>query len=403
MAQKNFFDFFPPPRFITMPAVGLSISDDAVRFVEYNRALKGLELKRFGERILPPSVVRYGHIEDSNTLVKILKEIKNKHKFDFVYTALPEEKAYLFQTEVPVVSPKEIQETIEFKIEENVPLSLSEVVFDYYVTGSSHTAKGLDVVVCVLPAKVSTVYVDVLRAAGLTPLSLEIESQAIARAAVKKEDKRAILIVNLSNLKTGFYIVNEEIVHFSSTITRGNQFLFGGITPSYVDHSLREMTSAKRGKETADQIQLGKLGKKEEGHPLSIENTRVEELKEEKKDEEKKIVSARTEIEKEKLSTTFKPEAASIFSDTAKKFISYWQTYKGNKEKKSIEKIIICGSGSSSEEFANYLGNQTGTPTEVASVWTNAFSFDEYVPPVTFDESLDYVLAAGLALTPYKQ
>ena len=398
MTQKNFYDFFPPPRFLTLPAIGLFISDDAVRFVEYGQGLKGLELKRYGEKILPPSVVRSGHVENQEVLVDILKEMKKQYGFNFVYAALPEEKAYLFQTEIPIVSPKEIQETIEFKIEENVPLSLSEVVFDYHVTKGSG-GRILDVVVCVLPIKVSSVYADILKAAQLTPLSLEIESQAIVRATIKKGDQRAILIINLSRLKTGFYIASEEIIHFSSTINRGTQSLFGGVsvaTKPTIDKQ------EGQGEEIKGFQNKGNVISGDKTAISTAENVQHTEAPSPKNLKNTKEISDANDIQKEKLSTVFEPEAAEIFKDTAKKFISYWQTYRGNVEGKTIQKIIICGEGSSSEEFANYLGNQTGIPTEIANVWTNAFSFDEYIPPLDFKESVNYVAAAGLALTPYK-
>jgi len=35
---------------------------------------------------------------------------------------------------------------------------------------------------------------------------------------------------------------------------------------------------------------------------------------------------------------------------------------------------------------------------EVGNVWRNTFSFEEYIPPILFDESLDYAAAVGLAL-----
>lgn len=345
MEKKSFFDFFPVPRFLEMPAVGLALSDDAIRFVEYEESFKGLRLKRFGETLLPPSVIRAGHIEDPKTLITFLKETKKKIGVDFVYTALPEEKVYLFQTEIPVVRPKEVRETVEFKIEENVPLSLSEIVFDYHVIYPQFAEDHLDVVVCVLPAKLASMYTDILKAADLTPLSLEIESQAIARAVVKNKDPRPTLVINLSRFKTGFHIINRGVVHFSSTITRGTQSLFGQF-PQQVRQAL---SGDEKGKAY--------------------------------------------------LPPPFQEQTAILFKDTANKFLSYWQTYRGNKENKAIERIIVCGERSFEKDFVNYLGSQTGIATEVGNVWANAFSFDNYIPPLPFNQSLNYAAAAGLALS----
>ncbi len=348
MKKRSFFDLFPVPKFLEMPAVGLSLSDDAVRFVEFEHTTNGLRLKRFGEKIIPPDVMHSGYIENTQALIEILKEFKKSFNLNFIRTALPEEKGYLFQTEIPIIHPKEVRESVEFKIEENVPLSLSEIAFDYHVVNVYNDKNYLDVVVCVLPMKVAMTYSDIFKRAGLTPLSLSIESQAITQAVVKQGDQRAVLIIHLNKETTGFYVVDEEVVHFSSTITRGSQSLFTNL-------------------------------------PESARNLL-------KKDEKGKKY----------IPQSFQPEAGAIFHDTAKKFISYWDSYKGNTEGKSIEKIIVCGDSRNDKDFLNFISAEIGIPTQSGNIWVNAFSFDDYIPEVSFEDSLNFVEAAGLAL-PFKE
>ncbi|MEK7514508.1 MAG: pilus assembly protein PilM [Patescibacteria group bacterium] len=344
MKKKGFFDFFPVPATLAIPAVGLSLSDDAIRFVELEKTPTSLRLKRYGEKVLPASVIRSGQVDDPHTLIEILKEFKKRFNLNFVYTTLPEEKAYLFQTEIPAIDPKEIHETIEFKIEENVPLSLSEVVFDYRVI-SKDISNSLEVVVCVLPGKMARVYLDVLKSAGLSPLSLEIESQAIARAVVKEGNDSGVLVVNINHFKTAFSIVSQGIVHFSSTIPRGSESLFGGAPAQ----AAKTLSSDARGKAYT--------------------------------------------------SLSFNQETALVFTETIQKFLSYWQAYRGNSDQTSIERIIMCGDHAADEDFANFLSSKSGISVEVGNIWTNAFTFEEEIPTLRSSDSLNYVAAAGLALS----
>ncbi|MEK7179849.1 MAG: pilus assembly protein PilM [Patescibacteria group bacterium] len=348
MKRKSFFDLFPVPKFLEMPAVGLSLSDDAVRFVEFEHKGNGLRLKRFGEKIIPPTVMHSGHIDDAQALIEALKEFKKQFGLNFIRTALPEEKGYLFQTEIPIINPKEVRESVEFKIEENVPLSLSEIVFDYRVVNVRNDNNYLDVVVCVLPMKVATIYSDIFKAAGLTPLSLSIESQAITQAVIKQGDEGAVLIIHLNKATTGFYVVEKEVVHFSSTITRGSDSLFANLPPALHDS----------------------LKKDEKG--------------------------------KKYIPQAFQPEAGKVFSETAKKFISYWDSYKGNTEGKSVEKIIVCGDNAYNRDFLNFIEGGLGIGVQAGNIWTNAFSFDDYIPDISFENSSNFVEAAGLAL-PFKE
>jgi Tfp pilus assembly PilM family ATPase len=52
-------------------------------------------------------------------------------------------------------------------------------------------------------------------------VAFDTESQAIARAIIKRGDKMAYLIINISMHKTGFYVVEDEVVQFSTTINSG--------------------------------------------------------------------------------------------------------------------------------------------------------------------------------------
>jgi hypothetical protein len=45
-----------------------------------------------------------------------------------------------------------------------------------------------------------------------------------------------------------------------------------------------------------------------------------------------------------------------------------------------------------------YVYGITGIRTEVADVWQNVFSFDDYIPPINKTDSLDFVVAIGLAI-----
>jgi hypothetical protein len=69
-----------------------------------------------------------------------------------------------------------------------------------------------------------------------------------------------------------------------------------------------------------------------------------------------------------------------------------------------IERVVFAGKGALadgliSECSAGFGGPQEGKIRfEVAKVWQNAFSPDMYIPPIDHDESLDYGVAAGLAL-----
>ena len=63
-----------------------------------------------------------------------------------------------------------------------------------------------------------------------------------------------------------------------------------------------------------------------------------------------------------------------------------------------ISKIIISGKGALREGLVSHCSPDVKISAEIANVWLNAFSTEEYIPNVSFEDSLDYAVASGLAL-----
>jgi hypothetical protein len=175
-------------------------------------------LEKYIEKPLPRGLVTYGIINDTDQLADILKSLKKELNIKYARVSLPEEKAYIFKTTIPLVSKKEVRSTIEFKLEENVPLPTNEIIFDYIVTNPFSYTDSLEVVVSALPIKIVDLYVESLQKAGIPILSLEAKAQAIARSILPKFSEGTFIIAHFNLEKAGLYVVNNNVVHFTSTI-----------------------------------------------------------------------------------------------------------------------------------------------------------------------------------------
>ena len=211
------FDAFPTPKFLSIPYAGLSISDNAVRSIKFGKKGSKLYVEKFAKKILAPGVITSGEVNNKDELINAIESIKKELNLEYVKVSLPEEKGYLFTAKIPVVPEAEVKSAIEAKMEENVPISPAELIFNYKITPNLEKER-LDIVVSTLPISVVDTYVDVIEKSGLKMISLEIESQAIARALVKPDDKETLLIVHFGLGKVSLYVVSERVVHFTSTV-----------------------------------------------------------------------------------------------------------------------------------------------------------------------------------------
>ncbi len=356
--QRLFHEYFPPPRFLEMPAVGLTISDDAVSAIELVRRRDAYAVGRFGRRPLLKESIMGGYVNDKDAVVGELRKLKNELKLDFVNASLSEEKAYLFQTSIPKVSYKEIRSALEFKLEENVPIPAQEAVFDYTILeGVGHGNEDhLDIGVTVLPKKVVETYTELLETVGLLPLSFEIEAQAISRAVIRKGDRGTYLLVNFGENKTGLFIVSGEVVRFTSTVAIGGEYITKAIA-KFLSVSAEEAVRIKH-------AQAAVADKKNMDLFLSLMN------------------------------------ALSALKDEINKLSIYWHTHKseGGESGPRITKMILCGRDAAFPGFADFLSPVLQNGVEVGNVWSNTSSLDEYIPPIPFGESLDYAAAVGVAL-----
>lgn len=218
--KSRFLKFFPVPKFLNPDFSGVSMSDTSIRFFQFEEKESTLVIKKYLERGLPQGAIVSGYIHNTEQVIATLKDIRKEIKTPYVRASLPEEKAYLFKIDVPLLNSDDIRSNIESRLEENVPLPADTLAFDFAVVDPKEPKKDhFNVVVSAIPRDVIDLYVQVFEAADFIPYSLEIESQAIARSLLTKMQRGTYVIVHCAPQKVGLYIVSHSIIHFTSTIT----------------------------------------------------------------------------------------------------------------------------------------------------------------------------------------
>lgn len=355
--KKKFSSILTPPRYLEMSAAGLDISDRAIRFMEFAKNENGLAPTLFGEEKLPQGVIVSGEINKKDELVKILSSLRQKYHLNFVKVSLPEEKAYFFKTEIPKVEKGEIRQSIEFRLEENVPVRADEALFDYSVISEDHKKSDhLDVIVSVIPKRVAESYAEVLEKSGLTVVSFEVESRTIARSAIKKGSKGSVMIINIRDRVTVVTLVRDGVVRFTSAFAMGGNLITEALQKNF-SVSFKEAEKIKNDK-------------------LYSEN-------------------------KESVAIFFSlASIVSVIKDEISKFYTYWlaKNDSGGESGGKIGKIILCGKDAAIVGLKEYLSQSLKIEVETAEVWSNAFSLSDRVPEINFLESLNFAVAIGLAL-----
>lgn len=355
--SKSFNFLSTIPSYLDMSPIGFDISDQAIRFIEFSKNKKELTPIIFGEKELPQGLIVSGEIIKKDELVSILSSLREKYSMKFVKVSLPEEKAYFFKTELPKVYGKEIRQGIEFKLEENIPLRADESLFEYDILNEGDEKNDhWDVGVSAVPKFVAESYSDMLNDSGLTPVAFEVESKAMARSVIKDGDGLSVMVINIKDGATVIAMVRDGATRFTSVVAIGGNLITEAMRKNF--------------------------------------STSFQEAK---------------KIKEEKLFIESKESVAIFFSligiiselkDEISKFYAYWleKNDSNGEHGGKISKIILCGKDSMIAGLKDYLSQNLETKVEIGNVWTNAFSTEDYLPEISFPESLNFATAIGLAL-----
>jgi len=364
MSQSFFYRLFPPPSFLTMPTSGVDISDESVHVVEIEQTSKGDIVKKYSKRNIPKGAIEFGRIKNISELKKIFTQIRKEDGLRFVNVSLPEQHGYVVTMRVPKMKQSEIYGNLELNIEEHVPILAKDAVIDYDIVQVGKNAEDkafIELNVSVYPKEIIEEYIELFKGTGITPLRFEIEANSVARAVIPKGDKGTFMILDFGKTRTGVTISSREVVQFTSTLNIGGDTLTQAIARNF-----------------------------------SISFDEAEKLK------KKKSFLVREDGNRDLLLALL-PTISALTGEVTKHY-QYWNTHKDpfGKDHPKIDSILLCGGLSNLAGLSDYLSTNIHVDVSVANVFKNVNSFENYIPEINFEESLQYATSIGLALSSNK-
>jgi len=362
---------------------GLDITDTSLKIANLKRKGKFLKLTSYLKEEIKPGIIEEGEVKDEESLIKVIKESIKKVKGEklrtnYVMASLPEEKAFLEVIQMPILGEKELEEAVYFEAENYIPLPINEAYLDFQtVQPVADHLDHADILIAALPQKTVDPYVTALAKAGLQPKVLEIESLAICRAVIKNEiSPHPLLLIDLGANRTGFMIFSGYSLRFTSVLPISAR-QFTQIISQTLKISFQE----------AEELKL-KYGL-EKRYKIKIQD------------------GTEKEIEPGKIFEILLPGLDNLVSQI-KKYLDYYHTHITHEhlplDGRGIKKILLCGGGANLKGITEFLSIQLRIPVELANPWINILEtpFEE-LPRLSFEKSLEYTTALGLALRGIKE
>ncbi len=354
MAHSKLLRFFPVPQYIVMPSFGLEISERTVKYLEVKDSYLGLTVGNYGLERIPEGAVVKGVVVDPSKLVPVLANIKKTKGVNAVRLSIPEEQVYTFQIDIEYIPGMELRDAILLNLEGYIPVSASEVEFDYDII--SQIGNKIKIQVAAAERNAIESYINACNMAGIEVLSCEYECQALARAITKPKEKSVIYIIDIGRASTTLSVVQDGVVVSSNTIARGGE----------------EATTAVSEKFGIDRIDAEILK-----HKIGMNG----------KDEYKE------------LPEILKASYAPLFEEIISQY-NAWLSYIREKSNiyRPIESVQIFGTEALTPGIIDLFQATFHKPVYMANVWTRIEAVSTFVPKIHFNDSLVYGTAIGLAI-----
>jgi len=337
------------PEYLRMRGCGVDISNSSVKALTiHNGNVKTASAS------ISEDVFERGDVVNQKEMVRAIKEATKGMNTPLVHVALPEQKTFIVETVVDAT--KDIEAQIQERLPELVPLPPTDTIFSYSLLKGTPTGE-TRVSVVAFARRVVNEYVSLFEQAGLTVLSVELETQAIMRSIMDPEDIGAVLIVDIGKTSTKVAIAAGGALVYTATLELGG----GPLTTTIME------------KMQVDQEQADRV-KNDEGFSPQLPTDVVDAMK-------TTMLAIKDELDMR---------------------IRYWEgrVDRGELYAPPIREIILCGGNANLRGLPDFLGALLKIPVSRATVWRNVMDTRYQLPPIHRTRSYELGTVIGLALHP---
>ncbi|MBI5419632.1 MAG: type IV pilus assembly protein PilM [Deltaproteobacteria bacterium] len=244
--------------------IGLDIGSSAIKLAHVKASGNEYVVKKFGAFPLPPDAIVDGAIMDHASVIEgiktALRELKVKEKE--VATSLSGHSVIIKKVVLPTTTPEELEESIQWEVEQYIPFDIKDVKIDFQVIGplKDDPAK-MDVLLVAVKTDLVNDYISVVKDAGLTPSIVDIDSIAAGNAfefCHPVSDEQVPMVINV-----GASFMNINILHSGVPLFTRDVPMGGGMYTSEIQKQVAVSF------ETAEALKVGKKDAGERSEKLT--------------------------------------------------------------------------------------------------------------------------------------
>jgi type IV pilus assembly protein PilM len=318
--------------------VGLDIGSSAIKVVQLKETKRGLQLLNFGMAPLPPEAIVDGALMNSSAIVDTILELyaRTRIKNKDVAIGIAGHSVIIKKIMLPVMTPEELEESIQWEAEQYIPFDINDVNIDVEILSSGAPQGGqMDVLLVAAKKEIVNDYTAVVTEAGLNPVIVDVDSFAVQNQFERNYEiprDESIVLINVGASVTSINILAKGVSSFTRDITMGGA-QFTEEIQKQLNVSYEEAEALKLG---------GELGRESD----SLVPQEVERV------------------------------IAGVADSLAGEVQRSLDFYAATSAETSLSRIYMSGGTSKVPALSRILGQRTGLPVEVMNPFQN-LEFDE--------------------------
>ncbi|HEX5430097.1 MAG TPA: type IV pilus assembly protein PilM [Patescibacteria group bacterium] len=225
---------------------GLDIEETLVKVVQLSSASGKISVAGLAKSDLPEQIIANHAIINPDKLSAYIRKTMQEAKITtpYVVVSIPEAKSFVRQIHLPQMEEKQIETAVPFEFEQNIPVPIDQIYFDWQILTQSDA--GYELLVTATPRDYVDSLIDVLSRTKLKPIAFELESQSSARALLSEKNAgEADLVIDISELQTSFLLVEKNNLQYTSSVPIGGRSFTESISRN-LGIPLPEAEAAKR-------------------------------------------------------------------------------------------------------------------------------------------------------------
>lgn len=212
---------------------GLDLGTSSIKAAQMVKTPGGYKLVRLAEGSTPAMTIKDGQIIDARVLGDTIKSmiVANKLGLDKAIGAVSGQSVVIRPINMTQMNERELQNAIKFEAERYLPYSVNDaqVIGTILRKSVEGDEKSMEVLLVAAPNEMVANTQEVIRMAGVDPLSIDLEPFALVRSVQMNLPKdiahQTIALINLGAASSSINIFKEGILRHNRTITTaGNSF-----------------------------------------------------------------------------------------------------------------------------------------------------------------------------------